>query len=1637
MRNIITIASLVTLGGFSTTALAVNQALPQAKPLLQTNKKIEKRVLESAKVAVSKPLSAIAKPLPNLTPQRKRKLASSTFSSNQEVKTVPNHFPFTESLQNAEKKKDPAMQTQLDKKRYQFSAPAAGVSFDGVSNVLGVAPPDTNGDVGPNHYVQSVNVAMAIYDKEGNTLVEPFAINQLWSGFGGICETNNDGDPIVLYDSMADRWMISQFALNGNDNHECIAVSISSDPTGSYYLYDFPYGSLMNDYPHFGVWPDGYYMGVNQFDSENGFAWAGGGVAVYEREKMLVGAPAQQVIMSMQGHTPEVYTPMPLDMDGQLAPSENQNQIFVWADAEGPSRLHFWEFDVDWNNPENSTFTESATIDVAQWNAPNNAIQPNGVELDGMGIRSMFRAAYRNLGDRSAITFTHNVAGPDGTTPALRWYEIDLNESNGDISVRQQGTFAPDDQARWMGSGAMDVQGNIAFGYSLSSSETHPSVYAATRLVDDPLNTLTDEIALKAGEGSQTSVNRFRWGDYSSMSIDPADDCTFWFTTEYYKAQDDNTLGWSTNISSFKIPTCSAGPTGTISGKVVDSTTGNPIAKAVVSAGNMTAYTNDDGEYSLLALVGDYDVTVTRYGWLSPEQESYSVEEDKVSTVDFSLGLAELVNVKGTIKDGGEGAWPLYAKVKVEVPGDTYVVYTNPETGEYSVPLVKDVNVKVTAQAIDSLGYISAEKDVIPSAASAENGFSLAVNENCTASGYELSGLSEKFEGEFPPAGWSVVDNLGQGVVWQSSRDVERSNITKTEGYTAVVDSDVAGQNTTADTSLISPVINVANLKSTQLSFVGNHVTYTDADSTTVDIQVDGGEWKTLEVFVKGYQDLYAGLTQYDIDLSDELTGATSFQLRWHHFDANWELFVAIDDVEIGNPTCDVISGKHVYVYAEDANFNKSLTSASLVVDNEVVAMSAMMQHDDNLADGLLYAFVPSAIEKVEVSAEGYATKEVSVENLNIATPVMLEAGLVELVSETVAVSVTQGRQLDGDLLLNNIGKADVNVSLLTLPITEQAESYGQYDASARHFGPKHLQKMDTKDIRHFPQIHAKEMSAPVHSTDFALNGFGWSLGIDKNSGNVWIGEPKALGASEDQLVQYTAAGEVTDQVITTDFVDVFAADMAYNSRTNTLWQINVSATNECIHEINQQTGKITGTTICPEIGISQRGLAFDPISNTFFSGSWNDGVIHQFDNSGTILRSINVNLNIAGMAYNPISGHLFVTHNGDAEAGIYDIYVLDAKTPDFSMIGGFNVALDSDGDGEVDVELVGQAGLDIDCAGNLWAVDQANNNVISFSGGGEGVCDWNKVSWLSTADSDTVIAAESSHTAKLSFDTRSLDLGKVSAVVAVTNNSPYGTLEVPVELTVTAPNYGEIALTETSAEIKNGDSVELTVSRTNGDDFAVSIDYNLTNGTAIEGEHYTAKSGTLTWDDKDTSDKVIKVETIDADLDIAANFSLVLSNPSQAIIGDNTAASIVLTPDNLGKVSMVTNSVTVDEDAGTVSIQVARTDGSDRAITVNYSTQAGSASADDFTASSGEISWDDGDNATKTISIAINDDSSDEQNLESFNVVLSTDNGNIQMGDNVTSVNIEDNDKKDSGSIGFLSFLGLSLLGLRRRFNK
>jgi len=408
------------------------------------------------------------------------------------------------------------------------------VNIDGVGNVSGVYPPDTDGDVGPNHYFQMINLAFAIFDKSGTLLYGPVDNSTLWSGFVGPWTGHNDGDPILLYDEMADRWIATQFAVqcSNGKSYELVAVSQTGDPLGEWYRYAFEFDHF-NDYPKFGVWPDGYYSSYHMF--QGGFI--GAGFASFDREAMLEGDPEAQMVYF--GEYEEIYGVLPADLDGPEPPEEAPNYFMTLVDHI----IRLYEFKVDWETPGNSSFELITTLTPEPYSSNVNRIPQPGTtnKLDDLAGMLMYRLQYRNFGDYEVLLTNHTVA--TSGKAAVRWYE--LRKENGEWDIYQQGTYSPDDEHRWMGSIAMNGSGDIALGYSVSSSEVYPGIRVTGRDPEAPLGEMNfDEITLYPGFGSQGSMNR--WGDYSAMSVDPSDDSTFWFTTEYM-----NNSGWRTRIISF------------------------------------------------------------------------------------------------------------------------------------------------------------------------------------------------------------------------------------------------------------------------------------------------------------------------------------------------------------------------------------------------------------------------------------------------------------------------------------------------------------------------------------------------------------------------------------------------------------------------------------------------------------------------------------------------------------------------------------------------------------------------------------------------------------------------------------------------------------------------------------------------------------------------------------------------------------------------------------------------------------------------------------------------------------------------------------------------------------------------------
>jgi len=425
-------------------------------------------------------------------------------------------------------------------------------NFPGVGNLNGVFPPDTDGDVGLNHYFQMINLSFAIWDKSGNLLYGPVDNSTLWQGFIGPWTGTNDGDPVVLYDEAADRWVATQFAVNlpNGKSYELVAVSETGDPLGAYYRYAFEF-DYMNDYPKLGVWRDGYYSTYHMFSG----GFAGAAIGVFERDKMLVGDPDASMVYF--GEYASIFGLLPADFDGDLPPEGSPNYIVDVVD----NGIRIYKVEIDWENQANSSFTLDASLTPSSFSSGVNGIkQPNTtVKLDDLAAMLMYRLQYRNFGTYETMVTNHTIAFYGRS--AVRWYEF--RRTNGVWEIYQQGTYSPDPAYRWMGSIAMNGNGEIALGYSVSGNDIYPSIRYTGRSADAPLGEMNyNEMEVIEGKSSQTSLTR--WGDYSCMSVDPADDETFWFTTEYRKAGN-----WGTWISSFNFdeplaPVISAGDNDTV-----------------------------------------------------------------------------------------------------------------------------------------------------------------------------------------------------------------------------------------------------------------------------------------------------------------------------------------------------------------------------------------------------------------------------------------------------------------------------------------------------------------------------------------------------------------------------------------------------------------------------------------------------------------------------------------------------------------------------------------------------------------------------------------------------------------------------------------------------------------------------------------------------------------------------------------------------------------------------------------------------------------------------------------------------------------------------------------------------------------
>jgi len=468
-------------------------------------------------------------------------------------------------------------------------------NFEGISNqdnfsIYGgrVNPPDPVGDVGPNHYVEMVNLAIAVYNKTGTRLLGPLPIGTLWQDFSVPDCADAAGDPVVLYDQLADRWILTQFTAEGPEYWDCIAVSQTGDPTGAYYRYAFitqpdpelTGGTFFPDYPKYSVWKDSIVLTTRDFGNFTGY-----GVSVYafDKNKMLNGEPNPRAVQFfIDGNAPGNLALvgdglLPADIDGTTKPKNSTPIPIIGTQDDGggygatSDAINVFELNVLWNAVPTASFALKTQLPVAAFDSvfpcgptardclPEPGITDPAQYLDILSYRQRptYRFAWRSFKDYDGMVAAQSVEAAPGVA-GMRWYE--LRRVNGTYSVYQQGTYAPADGVhRWMGSVAQDKKGDIAMGYSVVNGvDVYPGIRYTGRLAGDPRGQMTlGEGTIINGSGVQRTTNS-RWGDYTSLNVDPVDDCTFWYVNEYYTlaGQLSSTAGWQTRIASFKLPGC-------------------------------------------------------------------------------------------------------------------------------------------------------------------------------------------------------------------------------------------------------------------------------------------------------------------------------------------------------------------------------------------------------------------------------------------------------------------------------------------------------------------------------------------------------------------------------------------------------------------------------------------------------------------------------------------------------------------------------------------------------------------------------------------------------------------------------------------------------------------------------------------------------------------------------------------------------------------------------------------------------------------------------------------------------------------------------------------------------------------------
>lgn len=840
--------------------------------------------------------------LPALTPDELKAIQVKAEKKLLNAELKERSYPFAETA--LPKGPDGAWQTAMGSNGTPLTPL---VNFDAQTSPY--YPPDCNAAVGPNHIMQTVNCTYAIYSKTGAVLVSPTNLNTLFSGVTG--STYNDGDPVVLYDEQAQRFVVTEFSISGANDYVMIAVSSTGDPTGTWYKYSFDVSDLP-DYPKFGVWQDGYYMGDNNT--------SGNDIYVFQRSVMLTGGASPQMIGFNNPNRPASLDGFmcvpPVDNDGTAAPAGAPGIFIAFNDdaiGGGSDQLWIFELAVNWTTPASSTFARTQQIAVTPFDSNfgndwTNIAQPGtSQQLDAIPQVIMNVPQYRNFGSYQTIVCCHTVDVDNTDHAGVRWYELRRGtQASGNWAIRQQGTYAPDANSRWMGSVMLNGSGKIGLGYSISSSTVYPGIRytGQTSAAYNAANGIMDlpEDNIQTGAYSQTGVER--WGDYSSMSVDPTDDQTFWYTTQYIGSGGTR----KTKIASFKIgnnpavvtlpATNVTGATATLNGTV------NPNGFATnyhFEWGTTTSYGNNTPTLSAGSGSTNVSVSADISGLIGGQTYHFrlvGVNSDGTSNgadLTFTPGAASVTTTAvsaitltgatsggNVVTDGGSTVtargvcWGTSANPVVTgnhtTDGSGLGTFTSIITG-----LASNTTYHVRAYATNSNGTYYGED--------------LQFTTLCGI--YSLP-FSESFPGTTIPNCWSQIDHQANGQVWQFGTITGQSpNPTLTGNY-AFLNSDAYGSGNSQNADLVTPTLDLTGYTNVNLQFKHYFKSYSGSSGTLYYSINNGTTWNQIQQFTTTSA---ANPTTFN-QVITQVAGQSAVQFKWN-YTGTWGYYWAIDDVQI------------------------------------------------------------------------------------------------------------------------------------------------------------------------------------------------------------------------------------------------------------------------------------------------------------------------------------------------------------------------------------------------------------------------------------------------------------------------------------------------------------------------------------------------------------------------------------------------------------------------------------------------------------------------------------------------------------------------------------------------------------------